>query len=117
METISRYLLKIRIFLIAWSKTLKIITFSCFLYSILAAHNYQIDQIFQTISNTKVRNNEASLLDVDEGTSGISLCISAKTTTGLIVEYTTVTVLTEYASIYTKNFQKGLNTKIYAQID
>lgn len=87
------------------------------LYSILAAHNYQIDQIFQTISNTKVRNNEASLLDVDEGTSGISLCISAKTTTGLIVEYTTVTVLTEYASIYTKNFQKGLNTKIYAQID
>ncbi|MGK0552616.1 GntR family transcriptional regulator [Enterococcus faecalis] len=86
-------------------------------YSILAAHNYQIDKIFQTIASSKVRNKEARLLKTSLMRPVVSLTIRAFTTEEKAVEYTEVTVLPEYAAIYTKNFHRGKETKIYAQID
>lgn len=87
------------------------------LYSILAANGFQIDQIFQTVSSAKLRGTKARLLQVEDGITGIHLSIRAKTIDNIPVELTDVLVVSEYADIYTKNFQKGAETKIYAQID
>lgn len=86
-------------------------------YSTLAAYHYQIENIYQTISSSKVRNKEARLLKTRLNRPVISLAITAVTTNEQAVEYTEVVVLPEFAAIYTKNVHQGKEMKIYAQID
>lgn len=86
-------------------------------YSVLAANNYQIDNIYQTVSSSKVRKNEARLLKTAINQPVITMKIQAVTNKEQVVEYTEVAVLPEFAAIYTKNVSCGKETKIYAQID
>lgn len=83
----------------------------------MAAYHYQIKNIYQTISSSKVRNKEARLLKTSLNRPVISLAITAVTTNEQAVEYTEVVVLPEFAAIYTKNVHQGKEMKIYAQID
>lgn len=87
------------------------------LYDIFAAHNIQIEYFNQICTATKVRKNEARLLNLNDGDPVISVALTAYTNKKSAVEYTEVLVINNFSGFYTdSNFQNG-EVKLYAQIN
>lgn len=85
------------------------------LYDILASHGIQIDYINHIFSTAKVRNNEAKILNLQDGETVISIDISSYTKSKEIVEYTHVLVVSEFCGFYSDSYFKNGEAFIYAQ--
>lgn len=85
------------------------------LYEVFAANQIQIRNIQHSISTARVRNNEAKILDMNDGDSIVSLQISASSNDRKIVEYTKVYVVPSYCNFYTDVIYTNEEATINAQ--
>lgn len=85
------------------------------LYNILASHSVQIDYINHIISTAKVRNNEARLLNLNDGDSVISIRLTSYTNSREVVEHTKVLVVSDFSGFYTDGYFENGEVKVYAQ--
>ena len=87
------------------------------LYDMLAHNGVQIHNINHVISTTKARNNEAKLLNLQDGEGVVSINLSAFSQTLGIVEHTRVLAVSGFSSFYTDCFIENGEVKVYAQGD
>lgn len=85
------------------------------LYEIFSSNQIQIKNIHHSISTARVRNNEAKILNLNDGDNVVSLQISASSESEEIVEYTKVYVVPSYCSFYTDLYYSNGEATINAQ--
>lgn len=87
------------------------------LYDIFAANNVQIDYINHIISSAKIRNNEARMLNLNDGDTVISIKLTSYTQNKIAIEHTKVLAVSEFSGFYTDCYIKEGDVKVYAQSD
>ncbi|TDW25749.1 GntR family transcriptional regulator [Breznakia blatticola] len=85
------------------------------LYDILSSHSIKIDVISHTITTARVRNNEAKLLNLNDGDGVIYIQLTSHADTKNVVEHTKVFVVSDFSGFYTDSLFRENEVTIYAQ--